>query len=52
LIGPAQNGAENWLGHDFDVMRFAPAPLSLRPGDGPPHIRLDHAAEFLIGDKL
>ncbi|MEX0368334.1 MAG: YcjX family protein, partial [Ruegeria sp.] len=34
------------------VMRFAPAPLTLRPGDGPPHIRLDRAAQFLFGDKL
>jgi len=33
-------------------MRFAPAPLTLRAGDGPPHIRLDRAAEFLIGDRL
>jgi predicted YcjX-like family ATPase len=33
-------------------MRFAPARLSLRPGEGPPHIRLDRAAEFLIGDRL
>ena len=33
-------------------MKFAPAPLSLRPGEGPPHIRLDRAAEFLIGDRL
>ena len=31
---------------------FAPAPLTLRPGEGPPHIRLDKAAEFLIGDAL
>jgi len=33
-------------------MRFAPAPLDLKPGDGPPHIRLDKAAQFLIGDRL
>ena len=33
-------------------MRFAPATLSLRPGMGPPHIRLDRAAQFLIGDRL
>ncbi len=52
LMAPAQSGAERWLDADFDVMRFAPAPLSLRSGDGPPHIRLDRAAEFLIGDKL
>ena len=31
---------------------FEPAPLTLRPGEGPPHIRLDKAAEFLFGDRL
>ncbi|MBF9042809.1 YcjX family protein, partial [Rhodobacterales bacterium HKCCE4037] len=52
LLAPARSGAETWLDGDFGVMRFAPAPLSLRSGEGPPHIRLDRAAEFLIGDKL
>lgn len=52
LLGPAREGAENWLDADYQIMTFAPAPLSLKPGDGPPHIRLDKAAEFLIGDKL
>ncbi len=52
LLGPARNGAETWLGDDFGFMRFAPAHLTLRPGDGPPHIRLDRAAQFLIGDRL
>ena len=33
-------------------MTFSPAKLSLRPGEGPPHIRLDRAAQFLIGDRL
>jgi predicted YcjX-like family ATPase len=33
-------------------MAFAPAQLTLRPGDGPPQIRLDRAAQFLIGDRL
>ena len=33
-------------------LRFAPAVMGLRPGEGPPHIRLDRAAEFLIGDRL
>ena len=42
----------NWLDEDYQVMRFAQAPLSLRPGDGPPHIRMDRAAQFLIGDRL
>ncbi|NKX43377.1 YcjX family protein [Roseicyclus persicicus] len=52
LLSPARDGADRWLDGEFGVMRFAPAPLSLRPGDGPPHIRLDRAAEFLLGDKL
>ena len=52
LLNPARQGAEAWLDQDYQVMRFAPAPLKLRPGDGPPHIRLDRAAEFLFGDRL
>jgi len=52
LLGPARDGAQSWLEDDYRVMDFAPAPLSLKPGDGPPHIRLDRAAEFLIGDRL
>lgn len=52
LLGPARDGSEKWLDADYQVMRFAPAELSLKPGDGPPHIRLDKAAEFLIGDWL
>jgi predicted YcjX-like family ATPase len=52
LLGPAREGAQDWLGAQYQVMRFAPAPLTLKPGDGPPHIRLDRVAEFLIGDRL
>ncbi len=52
LLTPARNGAEGWLGEDYGFMAFAPAKLTLRPGDGPPHIRLDRAAQFLIGDRL
>ena len=52
LLGPARQGAAEWLGQDYQIMRFAPAPLTLTPGNGPPHIRLDKAAQFLIGDKL
>ncbi len=52
LLGPARDGAEKWLDADYRMMRFAPAEISLKPGDGPPHIRLDRAADFLIGDKL
>ncbi|MGR3678038.1 MAG: YcjX family protein [Paracoccaceae bacterium] len=52
LLGPARGGARQWLDAEFQAMRFAPAPLTLQPGDGPPHIRLDRAAEFLFGDRL
>ena len=52
LLAPAREGAQKWLDADYRVMTFAPARLSLRPGEGPPHIRLDKAAEFLIGDRL
>ena len=52
LLSPAREGAEAWLDAEFGLMAFAPARLTLRPGEGPPHIRLDRAAEFLIGDRL
>ncbi len=52
LLAPARSGAEKWLDGDYGAMRFAPAPLTLRPGEGPPHIRLDRAADFLIGDRI
>ena len=52
LLAPAKAGDAKWLDQDYQVMRFAPAAVTLKPGDGPPHIRLDKAAEFLFGDKL
>lgn len=52
LLSPAREGAAQWLDADYALMAFAPARLTLRPGEGPPHIRLDRAAEFLIGDRL
>lgn len=52
LLHPARDGAPAWLDADYAIMNFAPAPMTARPGDGPPHIRLDRAAEFLIGDRL
>lgn len=52
ILAPARSGAQAWLDGDFAVMRVLPAPLTLKPGEGPPHIRLDRAADFLIGDKL
>ena len=52
LLSPAREGAEAWLDAEFGLMEFAPARITTRPGDGPPHIRLDRAAAFLIGDWL
>ena len=52
LLSPAREGAEAWLDADYSLMTFAPARLNLKPGEGPPHIRLDRAVEFLIGDQL
>jgi uncharacterized protein len=52
LLNVARQGADSWLDADYNVMRFRPAVLAMKPGQGPPHIRLDKAAEFLLGDKL
>ena len=52
LLQPAREGSKAWLDGDYAIMNFAPAASTIRPGDGPPHIRLDRAAEFLIGDRL
>ncbi|NCM96846.1 MAG: YcjX family protein, partial [Rhodobacterales bacterium] len=52
LLSPAREGATRWLDAEFALMSFAPARIALQPGFGPPHIRLDRAAEFLIGDQL
>ena len=52
ILNAARNGDEKWLGADYAVMNFAPAKVVLKQGMGPPHIRLDKAAAFLLGDKL
>ena len=52
LLAPGQEGQGNWLDADYQFMSFAPQPIDLKPGEGPPHIRLDRAAEFLFGDRL
>jgi len=52
LLVPARGGAERWLDADYGTMDFAPARITRQPGDGLPHIRLDRAADFLIGDRL
>lgn len=50
ILAPARQGAGDWADAAYRVTRFAPP--RLRPGDGLPHIRLDRAAQFLIGDRL
>lgn len=52
LLTPARGGADRWLQGDYGVMQFAPPVINRVPGQGLPHIRLDAAAEFLIGDRL
>lgn len=52
ILNAVQTGHEKWLGAEYSVMNFAPAKITLKPGEGPPHIRLDKAVEFLLGDKL
>ena len=52
LLNPARTGAESWLDAEYSIEGFAPQEVSLKPGEGPPHIRLDRVAEFLIGDRL
>lgn len=52
ILAPAREGADRWLEAEYGLMAFAPARMTLKPGEGPPHIRLDRAAEFLIGDQL
>jgi predicted YcjX-like family ATPase len=52
LLAPARKGEPKWLDADYSIMSFAPARLTLNPGEGPPHIRLDRAAEFLLADRL
>ena len=52
ILGPAHDGEAKWLDADYSVMAFEPPKLSLRAGEGPPHIRMDRAVEFLIGDRV
>ncbi|MEM9199172.1 MAG: YcjX family protein, partial [Pseudomonadota bacterium] len=51
VLRDAGDGLEGWRAGAYGVMRFAPPRLASRAA-GPPHIRLDRALEFLIGDKL
>lgn len=49
-LSQIENG--RWDPEQFGAAAFAPPVLERRPGEGPPHLRLDKALEFLIGDRL
>ncbi len=42
----------DWPDAEFASVPFAPPDWGADPGDGPPHIRLDRALDFLLADKL
>jgi len=52
VLNRAHQGTARWLDGDFHLMQFAPPKAHRRPGAGLAHIRLDKAAEFLLGDRL
>jgi predicted YcjX-like family ATPase len=52
LLALAQSGATEWAGGGYGAPEFRPRPHVLEPGQGLPHLRLDRAAQFLIGDRL
>jgi len=53
LLAPARGGEGQWLAGDYAAMRFAPPLQGAEGGPGGlPHIRMDRAAEFLLGDRL
>ena len=65
LVQLREAAAKKWAqdnGVEFDFQKILKSPemnkavledrFGLKPGDGPPHIRLDQAAQFLIGDRL
>ena len=49
-VGSTREGSDDWRDGGFQA-KAAPHGSS-GPGDGLPHIRLDKAVEFLVGDKL
>ena len=52
ILSPARRADADWTDAAYRVTRFAPPRLKPEAGEGLPHIRLDRAAEFLIGDRL
>ena len=51
ILTRAREAAAGWLDGDYQAMRFLPA-AGGGAGRGLPHIRLDRAVDFLIGDRL
>ncbi|MEM1343127.1 MAG: YcjX family protein [Pseudomonadota bacterium] len=49
--GPG-HAPEHWPEAAFAALCFAPPAWGARAEDGPPHIRMDRALEFLLGDRL
>lgn len=52
ILSAARSGQARWLDGDYGMMRFLPIPPGAGAAGGLPHVRLDRAAEFLIGDRL
>ncbi|MEM6376355.1 MAG: YcjX family protein [Pseudomonadota bacterium] len=51
LLMPSRDGAQTWRDAEYGSMNFAP-PAGQIAANGLPHIRLDRAVEFLLGDRL
>lgn len=52
LLADMSNATEDWQFSDYEAYLFLPPENALRPGQGIAHIRMDQAAEFLLGDRL
>ncbi|MEO1562975.1 MAG: YcjX family protein [Pseudomonadota bacterium] len=52
LFADARDGKDDWSELTFDLTRFLPPIGGHNTRGGLPHIRLDEAAEFLLGDIL
>lgn len=52
LIAAASLGQADWGELQIQNQQFTPAVLELKSGDGLPHIRMDRAVDFLIGDQF
>ncbi|MGB1234521.1 MAG: YcjX family protein [Planktomarina sp.] len=52
ILAEARKGADEWEAGPIASMRFGPPTMKVGAGDGPPHIRMDKALQFLMGDLL